>query len=452
MGVVYRGIKNAFRNNVRTFSVIFILAVSIAMSLVMFLAMRTVQAKIEDVKSSIGNTITVSPAGVRGFEGGGELLTTSQADKIASIDQVKTVIKTITDRLTTDDNTNLESAVEPGSFGERQQRKNDDSSSTNEMPQSAQAPRDFKMPVAATGTNNLEYTANLNVSELNITSGDKFDAATSSAKVAIIGKDLAEKNNLEVGSTFTAYDKKVKVVGIFDGGNTFSNNTVIMPLKTLQTLSDQENQINSIVVEANSIDSITPVEEAIKEKLGDDIDVVSSQDSSKQALEPLENIKTISLYSLIGSVVAGTIIIFLIMMMIVRERRREIGVLKAIGSSNINIVSQFTFESLFLTLASSVLGIILGAVLSNPVLKVLVTNSQSSSVGEGARRAGGMGMRMMGNFLPGAQNTLRDISALVSWDIILYGLAAAVIIAILGSAIPAFLIAKIRPAEVMRTE
>jgi len=52
----------------------------------------------------------------------------------------------------------------------------------------------------------------------------------------------------------------------------------------------------------------------------------------------------------------------------------------------------------------------------------------------------------------GAQNALRDINAVVSYDIILYGILVAVIIAIIGSAIPSFIIAKVRPAEVMRAE
>ena len=40
----------------------------------------------------------------------------------------------------------------------------------------------------------------------------------------------------------------------------------------------------------------------------------------------------------------------------------------------------------------------------------------------------------------------------VGFDIILYGLLAAVLVAMLGSALPSWLIAKVRPAEVMRTE
>jgi len=446
MVVISRVIKNAFRNTIRTISVTFILALSIAMSLIMFLALKTVQTKIDDAKSSIGNIITISPAGVRGFEGGGELLTEDDVSKIKSLSHITSITKSITDRLTEDENTSLESAIEPGSFGERRLQQEGASANNERMPQN------ITMPVNATGTNNLDTTSNLNVSSLEITAGAKFDA-TSSQNVAILGTDLATKNNLSVGSIFQVYEKDIKVVGIFDGGNKFANSSLIMPLKTLQKLSDQTDQINSVIVQTDSIDTISSVQEAIKEKLGDKVDVVSQQDTSNQAIEPLENIKSISFYSLIGSLVAGSIIIFLIMIMIVRERRREIGVLKAIGSSNIKIVSQFMVESLVLTLMSSVVGIVLGVIFSNPVLKVLVSNSESSPMtapGAGAGPGGMMariGMRFMG-----AQNVLRDIHAVVGYDIILYGILAAVIIAIIGSAIPSFIIAKIRPAEVLRSE
>ena len=140
--------------------------------------------------------------------------------------------------------------------------------------------------------------------------------------------------------------------------------------------------------------------------------------------------------------------------MIVRERRREIGVLKAIGASNIKIMAQFVSESLVLTLISSLIGAAMGAVLSNPILNVLVNNSAETTGNDrvqNAVRGGGMMMRLADS---GTRigNTLKDIHAVVGWQVLLYGLLAAIVIAIVGSAIPSFLIAKIRPAEVMRAD
>ena len=465
MGAINRGIRNAFRNSIRTLSITLILALSIAMSLIMLLALKTVQTKITSVKNSIGNTITVSPAGVRGFEGGGMLLTAQNVTDITALPHVSSTTSILTDRLsqpgstqpnrngTTNataqtNTTNLASPITPGSFGNRQR-----TNSTGATP-----PANFSMPIEISGVSDLGTTqslAALGVSQLNITSGNKIDASAST-NTAMIGKDLATKNNLSVGSTFQAYSQNVTVSGIFDAGSTFANATIVMPIRSLQTLSAQTDQINSIIVSSDSIDSVSSVKDAITAKLGSTtVDVTSQQDQSNDAVAPLQNIRTISLYSLIGSLVAGAVIIFLSMVMIVRERRREIGVLKAIGSSNAKIVTQFMSESLVLTLMGSVVGMILGFIFSNPVLNVLVTNSESSATGANVARGafgGGGGFARIGNGLDSARTALSNIHAVVGWDIILYGLAAAVIIAIIGSAIPAFLISKVRPAEVMRIE
>lgn len=462
MGIINRGIKNAFRNTTRTISVTFILGLSIAMALVMLLAMKTVEAKISSVKSSIGNIITVSPAGVRGFEGGGELLTEQNASDIKSLANVTTVTETLSDRLSnnsdtttsnfpgesissTNNKTNLSSPVEPGTFGNRQRQQESSSSSTNSTAA-------FSMPINVTSVNDLSL-AGLSVSQFDLKSGEKINP-NSTDSIAMIGTDLATKNNLEVGGTFQAYGQDIKVVGIFDSGNTFSNAGIVMPIKTVQNLSGQAGKINTLIVQTNSIDTVSSVQAAIKDKLGSSkVDVTSAQDTSQNSIAPLENIKTISLYSLIGSLIAGAVIILLIMMMIVRERRREIGVLKAIGASNIGIVSQFTVESLVLTFLGSVLGIVLGFAFSNPVLKVLVNNAQSATEtvtrGEGPGRGVGPMMAKIGS---NAGNILNNIHAVVGWDLILYGILAAVVIAVIGSAIPSFIISKIRPAEVMRAE
>lgn len=454
MGVISRGFKNAFRNTIRTISLTFILGLSIAMALIMFLSLKTVQAKIDSVKSSIGNTLTISPAGVRGFEGGGELLTELNASDIANISHVTQVTKSTNDRLTQDDNTSLASSIEPGSFGGREQNRQRRSFDTG-LGNLQQMPANVKMPITLTGTNNLDSLSSIGASQFNITSGEKINAE-SEDYIAMLGTDLALKNNISVGGIFKAYDQEIKVVGIYDAGNKFSNSGLVMPIKTVQKLSGQSDQINSMVVKIDSMDNISEVENQVKQKIGDNADIVSSQDTSSQAIKPLENIKTISLYSLIGSLVAGAMIIFLTMIMIVRERRREIGVLKAIGSSNLKIVSQFAVESLTLTLLSSVIGVFLGFVFSNPVLKLLVANSETATdnpekVGQ-FERGGQVIVSRFNGGVSNIQNIIKDIHAVVGIEMVLYGLFAAIIIAILGSAIPSFLIAKIRPAEVMRSE
>jgi putative ABC transport system permease protein len=448
MSTIVRGVRNAFRNTIRTGGVTVILALSVGLALVMLLSLKTVQSRIATVQSSVGNNITISPAGARGFEGGGTPLTGANADSVRAIAHVSSVKATLNDRLTPSTDTNLASAIDPGTLGNRFRNRGFGGGEGQGGSQSAAPGRGtFQIPIMVTGASDLsDATIGGAASTVKVTAGTAIDA-NSKGNIADIGKGLASKNNLSVGSTFTAYSQKFTVTGIYDAGNTFANAGMIIPLATEQSLSGQTGQVSQITATIDDIGNVSSAVTAIQNKLGSAADVVSQQDQANNAIQPLQNIKSISTYSLIGALAAGSVIIFLTMLMIVRERRREIGVLKAIGASNIKITTQFVAEALTLTTAGAVVGVIGGALLSDPILRLLQTPSmqaQSGGFGGGGRGFGRV-------FAAGGQN-LRSLHAVVGYDILLYGLAAALIIAVLGSAIPAFAIAKVRPAEVMRGE
>lgn len=459
MNSFIRGIRNAFRNQIRSFSIVLILGLSIGLTLAMLVARQAVTDKIESVKSSIGNTITVSPAGARGFEGGGEPLTTEQIAKISEVDHVMSVLQTLSDRLTTD-NTDLEASIEAGSLGRR--RANDSGVDVQVSPPDGVQPmggndqtitRTFTPPVTVTGTNDITKTSVFGGDSVTYTSGKAF-ASDSAENVAVIGTALAEKNSLSVGSTFKAYEADIKVVGIYDAGNTFANGGVIMPLATLQKLSDQVGEITGATITVDNIENVAVTVTNLEAILGNAADVVSQQDSSEQALQPLESIQKVTLMSLIGAIIAGAVIILLTMIMIVRERRREVGVFKAIGASNFKIMKQFIFEAVTLTFMGAIAGIIIGIVAASPITNTLVTNSTSSATQSNtttiSRGMGGPGAGFSRMSRSGI--SIRNIDTDISWNILIYGFGAAFVIAIVGSAIPSLLISKVRPAEVMRAE
>jgi putative ABC transport system permease protein len=448
--------RNAFRNSIRTGSIVLILGLIIGLSLSMLIARQAVDDKITSVKASVGNTVSISPAGVRGFEGGGDALTEDAIAPLEDLDHVTGVNKSLNDRLDSD-NTELESAIDPGALGKRFAGN---SGIRIQLPPGAAPPSlsqtdeatgkttmTFTPPVNLIGTTNPQnLSATMGGGTFNLTDGKVFNS-TSSANEAVIGSSLAHKNNLKVGDTFKAYNTDIKVVGIFDAGNDFANNQVLMPLKTVQTLSGQAGSISSAIVTVDSITNVESVASAISSKLGDSADITNSAAEVKESIAPLENIRTISLYSLIGAAAAGAVIILLTMIMIVRERRREIGVLKAIGASNVKVMGQFMTEAITLTSMGAVIGIIFGVVAANPITKMLVENTSDSDEG-GMGPAGGMMRRSFG----GVRDGVTNISASVGWDIILYGIGAAILIGVIGSLIASYFIAKVRPAEVMRAE
>lgn len=462
MNVISRGVRNAFRNTIRTGSIVLILGISIGLSLAMLVARQAVSDKIASVKSSIGNTVTVSPAGVRGFDGGGSLLTSDQVASIEKVEHVTSITQLLNDRLTSE-TSNLTSAIEAGSFG-RRSAGNSGQSFSVEPPQggpeqisgsNGTVTRTFTPPIVVTGTNTTDVKAVIGATDVTFTSGEMIDL-TGSDNVAVIGTALATKNSLSVGSTFKMYDQDITVKGIYDAGNTFANAGLVMPIKTVQALSSQAGQVSSATVMVDSLENTDAVTSSLTTLLGTAADVTNSTDTAETAVAPLESVKAISLYSLIGALGAGALIILLTMVMIVRERRREVGILKAIGAGTSSVMTQFVSEAVTLCLLAGIVGVVIGFASSAPVTKALVTNATASSTssqttggGPGAAPGGG-GARL---FRAGARGiSVGNVSTSVGWNLLGYGLGAIVIIAVLGSAVPAWLITKIRPAEVMRAE
>ena len=438
------------------------LAISIGLIVAMLAARAGVEAKVSEVKQSAATGITVRPAGIMGFAGGGDPLTAEQMNTITDTDHVASVASTLTDQLGTDD-TNLTPSLELGSFGQRQQRFNDsDSSSTESMPappsdissdSSSTMTRQAPTPrTTVTGTTNPNSIAT-DGGDLSISSGSTIDG-NSSEYIALIGTTLAEKNDLKEGSTFTVYGQTFTVKGIFTTDNAFQDSGIVVPIKTLQTLTEQEGAVTTATISVDSSDNVAAVVSSLKSSLGDKADITSDQERAETSVSSLASISNLTTTGVIGATIASAVIVLLMMTMIVRKQRREIGVIKAIGGTNIKVITQFMTEALTLTIIGGIIGIALGVVVSGSITQGLV-NSQSNSTSNTQQRGPG-GMGGPGGFRQQFSNTaaqgLETITGSVTPATIASGIGLTLLIAIIGSAIPAWLIARIRPAEVLRTE
>ncbi len=439
MNVVSRGIRNALRSPVRSGAIIIMLAISIGLILTMLVARTSVNAKIDDIKATVGTTITVSPTGTQGGLGGGDAITTDQVKLIAATPHVAHVTSTLADQLSTDD-TNLQSSIELGNLGKRQLRfESRDGSLANSSSLATKLAR-----TTITGSSDPSST----ITSDKITSGATIDG-NSSDTIAMIGSKLAQKNNLAIGSTFTAYGKTITVKTIYTTGNMFQDSAIIVPLATLQTLTAQPGAVSSVTVTADSSDDVASLTNTLKSTLGDKVDVVSQQDQIDNTVKPLENIAQLALAGVIAAAIAASVIILLAMVMIVRERRREIGVIKAIGGTNAKVIVQFMVEALTLTIISGVVGLALGVAASGPMTQSLVQNAASTT---GTSRSmngprlsfGGTGLKL--------DSSLRNVTSTLTPQAFAISAGIILLIAIIGSAVPAWVIARVRPAEVLRAE
>jgi len=456
----------------RAVGVVVILAVAIALSISMLIARDAVTSKINTVKASTGNTITVSPKGFFGFNGGGTPLKASAIDALLSIKDVTAVQESLSEELTSS-KTSLTSPTPAGQLGSQFGFGGSNNSSGGGFG-GLSSGTTFTIPVRVIGTNSpgnaLVGGANGGGTE-KLTSGTSF-SPTSTSDVAIVGSTLASTNKLTVGSTFTAWGTKITVVGIFNASSTFTDSSVLMPLATVQKLADSSGEVTSATVVVNSVNNVAAVDKAVTKKLGSVADVTSTQATTEAALAPLNSVKTISTYTLIGSVIGAAIILLLSMLMIVRERRREVGVLKALGAPNKTIIGQFISESTTFTILGAVVGLVVGILISSPITSALVSasgGSTSTNTGGFVRRTGGAGFtgggsgftpptggfaaRTGGNFhFGGVTNTLTQLHTSASWSTLAFALIAAVVIAAVGSTVAAGTITRIRPAEVLRSE
>lgn len=469
MNVATRGIRNAFRNATRTLSIVIILGLSIGLSMVMLIAHQAVDTKIATTLRSIGNTITIAPAGFVMGSDANNALTTSQLDKVQKLAHVTRLTETLRDHLQTEGTTS-KPQLPPGAQAKEIGPDSSSNASTNLKstvklnsnggssggggmfiaggPNGApQLPSNFSLPVPIVGTSQPTDPTGIDATSFKITSGTAIDGGKDSND-AMISTDMASKNNLGVGSTFTAYGTTLKVAAIFDSGTQDGNSNVIVSLPTEQRLSNQKNVVTRAIATADSLTNLSSVTSDIKKALGSSADVTSNVDQANQALEPLNGVKSVSLYSLIGAVAAGAVIILLTMIMIVRERKREIGVLKAIGFSNARIMFQFMAESLTLTILGLVVGLVIGIFGGDPVTTTLVNNSNN----QGQNMPMGGGTFSVHKLDGPAFSSLSDIHAHIGWSIILYGLGAAVLIALSGSALASYFISRVKPAEVLRSE
>lgn len=461
MNVVSRGIKNAFRSPLRSGAIILMLTISIGLILSMLVAKSSVDTKISSVKANSGTVVTISPAGVMGFSGGGTPLTAAQLTTITKTTHIASTSATLSDQMGTSD-TNLASSIELGSFGARQQRFSSESSSTNgngfvasndSTTPTEMAARVMPTPrITVTGTTNPN-SVSTDGNSLKLTSGKTIDG-NSSSLIALIGSDLATKNNLTVGSTFTAYGSTITVSGIFSTSNKFQDSGIIMPLTSVQNLTSQTGAVTSVIAKVDSSDNVNAVVTSLKSSLGTAADITSQAEQAAASVSSLQSISGLAFAGVIGAALAGAAIILLAMVMIVRERRHEIGVIKAIGGSNRKVIGQFISEALTLTIVGSIVGLVFGVLVSGPMTNSLVSSQNSSQSTSTQPERGGFSAatgavrRSFGQI----GNNFTQVTSSVTPAVFISAIGITLLIAIIGSAIPAWFIARIRPAEVLRTE
>ncbi|MHB8882370.1 MAG: ABC transporter permease [Thermodesulfovibrionales bacterium] len=191
-------------------------------------------------------------------------------------------------------------------------------------------------------------------------------------KICILGrtvkKDLfGDKNAL--GEVVSVGDSKYRVIGVMEKkGVTLGidfDDIVFVPTTSAEELFDTDRLFN-ITVKVKTSQDVAPAIEEIRQILmrrhaGKEDFTVLSQDEMLGVMTRVLNIMTAVLAGIAGiSLLVGGIGIMNIMLVSVRERTREIGIRKALGAKNRDILVQFLAESVTLSLLGGLVGVLIG--------------------------------------------------------------------------------------------
>ena len=265
---------------------------------------------------------------------------------------------------------------------------------------------EFKNVVSLEATNNTKRNILFSSGVFTIREGKNIGENDKNS--IIVHEEFAKQNNLKLGDEVNLElldieksgkikSHKFKIIGIFSGkkqetytglSSDFSENMVFVDYSTSQEIlnKSENNKIaNKILMYSGSAESTDLALNKLKELKIDESKYFVEKDSNafEESLESVSGIKHIIKIMTYSIMLGGMVVLLLILILWLRERIYEIGIFLSIGISKIQIIMQFIFELIFISIPSIISSLFLG----NVLLKVIVDgfiNSENSMISGGS--------------------------------------------------------------------
>lgn len=214
---------------------------------------------------------------------------------------------------------------------------------------------------------------------------------------------------------------KLKIVGKFETGNFLEDFYIFTSKETAREIAGiSKGKVSSIIVKVDSIDNVEKVEKEIKTSFKNadpPIQTLLNKDIFSNLQGTLNTFSQFRLGISVVAGIAGGMCILIVMLISVIERKKEFGILKAIGWSNFNIISSIIVESLVLSLIGVSLGLLLGR----------------------------LGIYFAGHYL----EIFKDI-LIINWQTLAVILGFGALLGIIGGIYPALKASRVAPMETLR--
>ncbi len=301
------------------------------------------------------------------------------------------------------------------------------------------------------------------------------------APVVLAERNLAQKNGLSVGDgvkvrvkdrSGRSGDMYVRIIGIYEtreaeresgplGFNPFGN-TFYAPLSLVQDLNNTPGYVDSASYYFDNVDSTKSLLAFFSSLEGSERCEITTDYADYQALaDPLTKTGNASTIGLGGSLGACVLILLLSMLLVVRGRMKELGVLKAVGSADRQILAQFAVEVAVLCMAAMIIASLATAVIGQSLGEWLMEESNAAEAAPAEQsveeaRGGGAALSALrgssqGKYIPPADAD-SDIVVMFGSRAFLYACLMLMLICLLGMVIPVVGVTRLRPAQVLRME
>ena len=232
----------------------------------------------------------------------------------------------------------------------------------------------------------------------------------------VLGKVVADKNRKKINDKIEINGEEYKVIGIYDTGNSFFDNTMVMSIDTVREIAKlPSGKVNTFRVEAVNPDELNNIAKKI-ELTFNDVEAYTSEELLEQLSGVLDIISGATI--LISSVAAliGGIGVLNTMLMSVLERTKEIGILKAVGWKNKVILQMILLESLMISFFGLLFGAIFGGIIAFAIIP------------------------------------LSGLETALNMELIIYASTFSIILGLIGGLYPAYRASKMSPAEAFRND
>ncbi|MBR9707231.1 MAG: ABC transporter permease [Candidatus Diapherotrites archaeon] len=181
------------------------------------------------------------------------------------------------------------------------------------------------------------------------------------SKLVMVSTTFAKDFKKTIGSSIKIQTTTYKIGGIFESQTDFFQNLIIMDIDEVRELFDfPRNKVSGYFVVPHNPADATHIGKIIDFQFEDELSAVSPTDAADRIGDVLGNLQLFALMiSLISAVVAG-IGVLNTMLMSVLERFKEIGVLKAVGWTDSDVIKMVLYETAMVGILGTVLGLLLG--------------------------------------------------------------------------------------------